>query len=158
MSVRNILKAVGKKADDMLNVSSTMSKVDDVVGKSKKLKRLEGKHLESPYAFYQQVLPYRLNNKIAVPLAVSGVTVAGAPAIMNSANSSHFGNISAGEGLSNMTEGTINGVSANVITPYIKQLNSKSEDISTQITNSMQHNIGTGGAEGNIVFALHNMR
>lgn len=155
MSVTSILKGIGKKAS---------SKVDDVFPSSDSplmkgpFQRLTGKNLKDPMAFYQMAAPYHVANKYTVPLVAGGVAIGATTVGIKNYNQAKMGTVVAGDGLSGMTDGTIANASANVVTPYLKEMNSGSSESAMNVANNMQHNISTSGAEGDIVFALHNMR
>lgn len=159
MSVNSILKGIGKKGKKL--VSDKFPKSNNELMKGP-FQRLTGKGLKDPMALYYSAVPYHIANKYTVPLAVGGVAIAGVSTGLKMNNQANMGRIEAGEGLSGMTEGTIDMASANVITPYLKELNdgssSESRVLSAQIRDGMQHNINTSGAEGDLVFALHQMR
>ena len=175
MSVKNILKGAGKA------LNSIKENLDDIggyarhtfeerrknkqkytVGPGQMFERLHGKHLSDPNAMYQQVLPYQLNSKYSVPLMLGAVGITAAGVAFDNHNRAQMGKIVAGEGLSSMSIGGIEGASANVITPGLKKLQDAStasaRKESASVRNNMMHNITTRGAEGDIVFALHNMR
>lgn len=159
MSVNSILKGIGKKGSKLIN--ETFPKSSSELRKGP-FQRLTGESLKNPMAIYQSAIPYHIANKYTVPFAVGGLAVTGAVTGIKMNNQANMGRVEAGEGLSGMTNGTIANASSNVVTPYLKEMNdgstNESRQISAQISNGMQHNINTSGAEGDIVFALHNMR
>lgn len=159
MSVSSILKGIGKKGGKI--VSDNFPKANSELRKGP-FQRLTGRGLKDPLAMYQSVIPYHIANKYTVPLAVGITAAAGISTGVKLNNKANMGRIEAGEGLSGMTDGTIANASANVVTPYLKELNdgstNESRQRSAQISEGMQHNINTSGAEGDLVFALHQMR
>lgn len=173
MSVSSILKGAGKALKSELGdigdfgkdlYKARQAKVGPkyTAGPKDIIQRSRGRNLKDPMAMYQQVLPYHINQKYTVPLALGAVGIMGASGAAAQHNKAKLGNLSSGEGLSAMTEGGIDGASANVITPGLKAMNDTSSaearQQSAQIRDNMQHNVDTRGAEGDIVFALHNMR
>lgn len=159
MSVKSIVKGAGKKVGKAFKEVFPDSSSPNMKGP---FQRLSGKALQDPPSLYQSVVPYHLANKYSIPLAAGGMAVTGGIATFKGHNQAKLGTVEAGSGLSGMTSGTIANASANVITPGLKKLNDagspKARQISASIRDNMQHNINTSGAEGDIVFALHNMR
>lgn len=173
MSVSKIIKGAGKHVkqnlDNIKDTAKTAYKKRQeklgpkiTYGPGGIIQRSRGKNLEDPMGFYQQFIPYHINQKYAVPLALGAVGVTAVSGGMSMYNKEKVGTISPGEGLSAMTDGGIAGASANVITPALKAMNDNStasaRQQSAKIRDNMMHNLGTSGAEGDIVFALHNMR
>lgn len=154
-SVGEILKGMGRKVKDTFPSKGS----PNLKGP---FQRLTNRSLEHPDFLTHAVVPYHLANKYSVPLA-GGIAlapmVAGGMALNNR---NMLGEVSPGEGLSGMTDGGIAGASANVISPRLKALNDNTTQEaraeSAMVRNNMQGNISTRGAEGDIVFALHNMR
>jgi hypothetical protein len=174
--IANILKGAGRAVKDFGGKASTeigkatskirqmtpdMPQGPDSIGPFQKL---SGKHLENPQALYQLALPYQIKNKYTVPLALGGVAATGLVSGVGHFNQAKGGTIHAGTmgGLSGMTEGTIADASATVVSPLLKELNDGSSRSaranSANIRDSIQTSVGVKGAEGDLVFALHNMR
>lgn len=173
MSVSSILKGAGKFVKSELGNMGEFAKDTYKAGQAKRgpkytvgpgdiIQRSRGKNLKDPMAMYQQVLPYHINQKYTVPLALGAVGTMAVAGGISQYNQAKLGTVTSGEGLSAMTEGGIDGASANVITPGLKAMNDTSSaqarQQSAEIRDNMQHTSGTRGAEGDIVFALHNMR
>lgn len=154
MSVKNVLKGIGKRMDDIFPKSGSI--------KYRGPKEIFQHTGDIPDSLYQSVIPWHISHKYTVPLVGAGTVGAIGVTSFKAHNQAKLGYIHAGEGLSGMTEGALDGVSANVITPGLKQLNDgstkRSRAMSASIADNMEYNIGNSGAEGDIVFALHNMR
>lgn len=158
-AVKDILKATGKKIGTKAKNVFPPKNSPNMKGP---FQRLTDKHLENPMTIPHSFVPYHIANKYTVPLAAGFVATGAISGGFQMANQAKLGQVVPGEGLSGMTEGGIAGASANVITPGLKALNDNSTDEarveSARVRNNMQGNISTRGAEGDIVFALHNMR
>ena len=154
MSVKNLLKGIGKKMEDIFPKSGSIN--------YRGPKDILQHNVGTPDSLYQSVMPWHISHKYTVPLV--GVGTAGAIGVscFKAHNQSKLGYIHAGEGLSGLSEGTIEGVSANVVTPGLKLLNDgsskKARARSASIANNIEYSMDNSGAEGDIVFALHNMR
>ena len=154
MSVKNLLKGIGKKFEDIFPKSGSIN-----YRGPKEIFQHTG---DVPDSLYQSVVPWHISHKYTVPLVGVGTVGAIGVSGFKAHNQAKLGYIHAGEGLSGMTEGTIANASANVITPGLKQLNDgstkRARARSASIADNIEYNIGNSGAEGDIVFALHNMR
>lgn len=154
MSVKSVLKGIGKNIEEIFPKSGS-----GMYRGPKDIFQYTG---AKPDSLYQSVVPWHLSQKYAVPLV--GVAAAGTlgSGLYKAHNQAKLGYIHAGEGLSGMTEGTIENASANIITPGLKKLNDSSSKMARaraeSIANNMEYSLDNSGAEGDIVFALHNMR
>lgn len=162
-AVGSILKGAGKKVGTKIKgkINETFPKMGDPNRINKYIQRMSGKALENPDTITHSILPYHIANQYGIPIALGITAVTAGVTGFKMHNQSKLGDLSSG-GLSNMTDGGIAGASASVINPYIKQLQDTSSREATirsnDLANNMRHNISTSGAEGDIVFALHNMR
>ncbi|MBP3886516.1 MAG: hypothetical protein J6F30_02505 [Cellulosilyticum sp.] len=186
MSVKNILKGagkvVGKVGEKVKKVKTDLEDIGEFASESIKekralkaeknmkytvgpkdiLQRSNGNNLEYPDAIYQSFIPYHINHKYSVPLVGGLLAYKGVTTGMDINTRAQMGTIEAGEGLSAMSVGGIEGASATLITPGLKKLNdtstAKARQESARIRDSIEYSQTTRGAEGDIVFALHNMR
>lgn len=150
MSIDALLKGAGKMAKTLTKETAD----PNVRGIFRRAKKAE--------MIYQNAVPWHLRKGVAVPLVAGGVAVMGGIAGAKAHNQAKLGTVTSGEGLANMTEGTIANASANVISPLLKEMQDNStasaRQRSAEIRDSIGYNIDASGADGDIVFALHNMR
>lgn len=126
-----------------------MSKMKKIMSAIKPLvKEVERVPGEMPDSLYQYVAPYKLKTSVGVG-AIAGVTAIGA---VNEGYKGHvsgkIGKMSSSAGLSHMTDTANEAVS-----PLISKL--QNGQYSAQ---RIENNLSNHGADGDIVFALHNMR
>jgi hypothetical protein len=95
---------------------------------------------------YQHLAPYKLKGGVAGTIAAGAIAVNAGSAALQSHNVAQMGAIEAGEGLSGMT-------STVAKSPLLDKLQ-KGEYAEDRVMGS----IDNAGADGDIVFALHNMR
>lgn len=106
----------------------------------------EAERAKDGMGLYQKVLPYKVKGKVAAAgLGAYGLYEVGTSGVA-SRNSAMLGAVDAGEGLSGMTS-TVEK------SPLLKKLQ-KGEYADDRVMGS----IDNAGADGDIVFALHNMR
>lgn len=158
-AVKDILKGAGRKVKGKAKDIFPSADSPNMNGM---FQRLSGKGLEHPDTLTHAAVPWHIANKYTVPLAAGFVATGAIGGGFSMANQSKLGQVLPGEGLSGMSDGGIAGASATVTTPGLKALNDGSTNEarieSARVRNNMQGNISTSGAEGDIVFALHNMR
>lgn len=94
-------------------------------------------------AVYQKFLPYQVNQKIVNAVGLGVGTVAIGSTVMGEKERKAIGNIEAGEGLSGMT-------SSVQLSKGVKDFKKGKVRFNPSFTND--------SAEGDLVFALHNMR